>query len=459
MKRYTALAIADLDQFVFGRAPYPVKAGNGLVIGGGTVYPEINFTLPPMGISADTLPEVRAQYAGMIEGVCARAVELQAPGLVVEYELLPPMTLEPDWGADITAILRDTLDKYARSDGLKSALRVTPTDIRGFQRPPRMRSGLWWDKMMRSFELNAAAGANLLSIESVGGKEVCDEALLYGDLAGATFALGILACRDMASLWDAIVTIADLHGAIPAGDGAGGFGNTALMLAYQRYIPRVWAATVRVMTVARSLVAFEQGAIGPSKDSAFEGPYLKAITGCPISMAGASAAVALPSPFGNLAQATADLVSNDTVQNVKLMAGMAPAVSTEQLVYAARLLNCALRRGDGAVISLRDCLAESDAALDPQAYVLRPDVVLRIARQIVAEPTPYRRTRRAAQAALEALRQALAQGQLAVADTELNWLDRLSRQADQLPEDEQQFIAAVTPALDPAKVRLESYGL
>jgi methanol--5-hydroxybenzimidazolylcobamide Co-methyltransferase len=459
MKRYTALAISDLDQFVFGRAPLPVKAGHGLAFGGGTVYPEINFTLPPMEISADSLPEVRAQYAGMIEGVCARAVELQAPGLVVEYELLPPMTLEPDWGADVTAILRGTLDKYARSDGLKSALRVTPTDIRGFQRPPRMRSGQWWDRMMRSFELNAAAGANLLSIESVGGKEVCDEALLYGDLPRVTFALGILACRDMASLWDAIVTIADLHGAVPAGDGAGGFGNTALMLAYQRYIPKVWAATVRVMTVARSLVAFERGALGPSKDAAFEGPYLKAITGRPISMAGAGAAVALPSPFGNLAQAVADLISNDTIQNVKLMAGMAPTVSVEQLIYAARLLNHASRLGGGATISLRDCLADPDAALDPQAYVLRPDVVLRLARQIVSETTPYRRTRRAAQSTLEALRQAHAHGQLAVPDTELGWLDRLSRQADQLPEDEQQFVAAITPTLDLARVRLDSYGL
>ena len=459
MKRYTALAITDLDDFVFGRAPRPVKAGNGLVIGDGLVFPEVNFTLPPMNIDAGTLPDVQSQYAAMIEGVCARAVELEAPGLVVEFELLPPMTLEPDWGADITAILRGTLDRYARSDGLKSALRVTPNDIRDFTRPPRIQDGPLWDKMMRSLEACAVAGADLLSIESTGGKEVGDEALLYGDLAGAVFALGILGSRDMARLWDAIITIADQHGVIAAGDSASAFGNTALMLAHQRYIPKVWAAVVRVMTVARSLVAYEVGAAGPGKDAAFEGPYLKAITGYPISAAGAGAAVALPTPFGNLVQATADLLSNETVQNVKLPAGMAPTVSVEQLTYAARVLNVATARGRQTALSLRDCLTESDAHLDPQAYVLRPDVVLSIAADIVAEATPYRRTRQAALSALATLRAAHAQGRVAIPETETEWLDRLSRQADQLPEDEAEFIAARAPGIDPAKVRLEDYDL
>ena len=56
------------------------------------------------------------------------------------------------------------------------------------------------------------------------------------------------------------------------------------------------------MTVPRSLVAFEQGAIGPNKDCAYEGPYLKAITGFPISLEGAEAAVAHLSPIGNIAR-------------------------------------------------------------------------------------------------------------------------------------------------------------
>ncbi len=38
-------------------------------------------------------------------------------------------------------MLREALDRYAASDGLANALRVTPNDIREFVRPPLMREG------------------------------------------------------------------------------------------------------------------------------------------------------------------------------------------------------------------------------------------------------------------------------------------------------------------------------
>ncbi|MCC7207374.1 MAG: methanol--corrinoid methyltransferase [Anaerolineae bacterium] len=457
MEQYTQLAIPNPDDLLFGVCPRPLSLKNGMVIGGGTVYPELNFTLPVMGIEASTMPEVRAQYTQMIEGVCARAAELQTPGLVVEFELLPELTQNPEWGADVTKILRETLDRYAAKHGLKGALRVTPNDIREFERPPLLRTGLLWDNMLRSFRLCAEAGADLLSIESTGGKEIHDDALLQADLAAAVFALGVLGSRDMAFLWDAIVEIGNETGAVPAGDTACGFGNTAMMLAHARYIPKVWAALVRVLTVTRSLVAYERGAVGPSKDCAYEGPYIKAITGYPIALEGAEAACAHLSSLGNIMKATADLWSNESVQNVKLLGGMAPTVSLEQLVYAARLMNVATGKGKAAALMLRDWFVESDAPFDPQAYVLRPDMVIKLAGEIVAEPTPYLRTRRAALATLEALRQGVAQGAFSLPKTETAWLDRLSKQADALPEDEGAFIAAQAALADRAKVRLEQY--
>src|SRR5690606_10723139 len=158
------------------------------------------------------------------------------------------------------------------------------------------------------------------------------------------------------------------------------------------------------------LVAFERGAVGPSKDCAYEGPYLKAITGCPIALEGAEAACAHLSPVGNIAKATADLWSHESVQNVKLLGEMAPTVSLGQLVYAARLMNVASAQGAGAAAALRDWFVRSDAHLDPQAYVLRPDVVVQLAREIVQETSAYGRTRRAAQAALALLRRAYGGG-------------------------------------------------
>src|SRR5512146_734523 len=341
MPEYHSLAISQLDDFIYGTCPKPVELSNGLVIGGGMVYPELNFTLPSMVITPETMDEVRVQYTQMITEACKRAVELYAPGLVVEFELLPELTQVPQWGAEITRILSDTLRETEAKHGLKTALRVTPNDIREFARPPLLRQGIHYENMLRSFALCAQNGADFFSIESTGGKEVHDEAILNGDLPLSVFALGVLASRDMAFLWEKIVSISHEYGVIPAGDSACGFANTAMVLAEQKYIPRVWAAVIRVLSVARSLVAFEQGAVGPNKDCAYEGPYIKAITGCPIALEGAEAAVAHLSPVGNVAKAVPDLWSNESVNNVKLLGGMAPTVSLEQLVYATRLMSTA----------------------------------------------------------------------------------------------------------------------
>jgi len=459
MPIFTKLAIDSIDDFYFGRCPHPLTLKNGMVIGGGTVFPEINFTLPEMTIEETSMEKVRSQYRDMISGITKRAVELNIPGLIVEFELLPDLTLTPQWGAEITTILREELDSLQSKHGILVGLRVTPNDIREFARPPILRKGEFVDKMYRSFELCALAGADMLSIESTGGKEVHDDAILQGDLLTSVFSLGILASRDMKDLWTNISNISKETGAIPAGDTACGFANTAMVLAEQRYIPRVWAAVMRVLAVARSLVAYEAGAIGPSKDCAYEGPYIKAITGYPISMEGSEAACAHFSPVGNIARAVTDLWSNESVNNVRLLSGMAPTVSLEQLIYATRLMNVAGSQGNQAARILRDWMTESDAYLDPQAYVLMPSIILKLSKEIIAEPTPYLRTVRAAIATLEILRKAHANQELSLSRMELRWLDKLSKQSDHLPEDENELINLIVPRIDQSKVRLNEYGL
>lgn len=458
-KKYQELAIKDPTDFLFGISPYPVSLKNGLTIGGGKVYPEINFTLPGMGINSETMPEVRDQYAQMIGDVTKRAAELHADGFSVEYELLPDLTLNPEWGAEITKLLREKLDGLAQNEAIKTCLRVTPNDIREFSRPPLLRHGKFVDDMFRCFELCAQAGADLLAIESTGGKEIHDDAIIKGDLAASVFALGILGSRDMKFLWEKIVSICKRYGVIPSSDSACGFGNTAMVLAEQHYIPRIWAALIRVMTVPRSLVAFEEGAVGPNKDCAYEGVYIKAITGAPIALEGAEAACAHLSPIGNIAKAVPDLWSNESVQNVKLLAASAPTVSMEQLIYATRLMNKAADKGKDSALALRDLFIDSDSAGDVQAYILRPDVALDLSRQIIAEPTAYLRTRKAALAALDCFRKAQEKREITLSRVELRWLDALSRQADQLPDSEEEFIAQMRPTLDLAKVNLSEYDL
>ncbi len=453
------LAVASVEELVFGHAPHPVKCGNGLTIGAGRVVPEINFTLPPVEISPSTWPEIESQYTEMMTAVCERAVDLGAPELLVEFETLPPMTVDPSLGASITSLLASILHTVQDRHGIRSALRLTPNDTRDHRRPPLMRSGDYWENMVRLFSSAAGAGADLLAIESTGGKEIHDEALMNADLEGIVYALGILAPRDMEFLWRHMVQICHDTGIVASGDTACGFANTAMALASQRMIPKVLAALVRVASVPRGLIAFQQGAIGPSKDCAYEGPYFKAIAGVPISMEGRSAACAHLSPLGNIPMATCDCWSNESVQNVRLLSAQAPVVSVDQLVFDCRLLNQASLDGRDGALLLRKWLENSDALLDPQAYILKAEIVLSIAARIVEQPTPYLQTRAALIAAIDALTKGVHSGELVLSAVELHWLNRLESQAMLLTEDEEKFTAQMVEKFKDSPYIASEYGL
>jgi methanol--5-hydroxybenzimidazolylcobamide Co-methyltransferase len=455
--KFDSLAIAEPAGLVFGHAPKPVHCGFDLTIGAGEVFPEVNFTLPTMSIDTETWQTVLDHYEELATNILKRAVALHAPGIVLEFELLPPMTEVPEWGAEITALLHRKLQAAHDKHGLRSALRVTPTDIRDKGKPPALRHGEPWQRLRESFEKCADAGADILSIESIGGKEVHDYGLMYGDMPSILFALGVLAPRDMAWLWTEISGIcARRVGVVSGGDTACAFGNTAMQLAHQRMLPEVLAAVVRAMSAVRSLAAFENGAIGPSKDCAYEGPIIKAITGCPISMEGKSATCAHFSPVGNIASAMCDLWSNESVQNIRLLSGNAPEAFAELLTYDCRLMNVATAKQQQLV--LRDWLTESDEWLSPQAAVLSPSATIRIATAITSATTPYRRTIAAGLAAVQVLRDGIASGRLKLSAKEGQWLARIEGELAEAPTSEEQLLAAMIEQhagiFDPA-----SYGL
>jgi methanol--5-hydroxybenzimidazolylcobamide Co-methyltransferase len=456
---YQSLAISDPAELTFGLAPKPVTTRSGMVIGGGTVYPELNFTLPPIAVDAGTMPEVRRNYEQIIEGALRRAAELEAPGVVIEFETLPPMTEHPAWGLEIVNVLLEGLQREKDRSGLKSALRMTPNDNREFERPPLMRHGRYWDTMLELFDGSAAAGAELLSIESVGGKELHDEALVNGDLAASLFSLCILGERDMRFLWTHLRKIAGKQGVKCAGDTACGFGNTAMVLAGQKMIPRVFAAVVRAVSAVRSLVAYECGALGPGKDCGYENPILKAITGYPMAMEGKTAACAHLSPMGNLAAACCDTWSNESVQNIKLLGGMAPTCYMEQLIYDCRLMNAARSHGRESARQLQRWLVESDVAADPQAFIISPESAVELARVIVGSDSHYHAGAAVARKAVELLRGAHAEGRLRIAPNELVWFDTMQDTLDELPESESEFIARQLALADRSRFLPEEYGL
>lgn len=459
MRRFTSLAHPHADDLIFGRAAYPLVTRHGLVLGGRTVYPELNFTLPDLAVEEANLPLILAQYEEMISGALHRAIDLQVPGLVVEFETLPPMTEHPDWAMQIIDVLLEHMESAHFRHGLKTALRVTPNDNREFLRPPLLRHGCHWDRMLELFERAAAAGVEFLSIESMGGKEIHDDALQFGNLQQVLFAQCVLGVRDMQFIWSHIVPIAEKHNVHAAGDTACAFGNTAMVLAEQGMISRVFAAVVRAVSAVRSLVAYECGAVGPGKDCGYENIILKAITGYPMAGEGKTASCAHLSPVGNVAAAACDTWSNESVQNVRLLGGMAPTCMLESLVYDCRLMNEALDDGDASARQLRDWLVRGDAKLDPQALVLTPDSAVRLARRLVAEPSHYLAGRAVAEEALSILRHASDAGELPLAERELPWLEMMEEEVAGLPDDELEFIDRIMPTLNASKFLPAEYEL
>ncbi len=427
-----SLAYESPDDLVFGVAKRVVKCGQGVVIGGGEVLPEVNFTLPPMPIRKETLPEVRRRFHEMVTRILQRAIHLSQEMLVLEFEQLYEMTKNPEWGALIASDIKKVMDEFNQRHGIKSALRVTVADIRDEERPPKMRSGEPLAKMLKAFELCSDAGADILSIESTGGKEVSDQAIVEGDIDGLVFALGVLAPRDMEFLWANIVEIAKRYGIVAGGDTACGFANTAMQLAHQGLIPKVIAAFMRLLSAPRSLVAVEMGATGPLKDCGYENPIIKIIAGVPISMEGKSSACAHSSPLGNIAAAVCDLWSNESVQDVRLLGGFAPEVFTEILIYDCRMMNTAAKNGQAKC--LRDLFVESDRNRDPQALMLDLKVMHEAAKRIVASGDDYSRTVAMANLVVEVLQRAVDDELIPLPERERRWLTLVSEAVQNLPE-------------------------
>jgi methanol--5-hydroxybenzimidazolylcobamide Co-methyltransferase len=449
--------LATGNDIIFGTAPKPVTTSNGIRIGAGTVIPELNFTLPQMAVNADTRQEVVNHYRQIVSGALKRAGELHQNELILEFETLLEMTLEPDLGVEIVDAMNEICEASRASGGVNATIRLTPNDTRDFDRPVKMRTSPRMDAMLELFERGAKAGGDLLSIESTGGKEMHDDALMYCDVRGMIFSLAVLGARDVRFLWDQIAAIAKSTGRVAGGDTACGFANTAMVLAEKHYIPRVIAAVDRVASIGRSLAAVEAGAQGPDKDCGYEGPFLKAISGIPISMEGKTAACAHLSPVGNVAAAACDLWSNESVTNIKLLSDMAPTAYLEQLIYDTRLMNAATKRGSAK--ELQSLFVDSDVLYDPQALILSPQSVVTIADAYTAGTTTLDSTLRAVTASLDLIEEAVASGQLELEEREREWLPRIREQLESIPTVESEFVAGMESEIGTGGVTLSEYGL
>ena len=175
-------------------------------------------------------------------------------------------------------------------------------------------------------------------------------------------------------------------------------------------------------------------------------------------MEGKTAACAHLSPLGNVAAACADLWSNESVQNIKLLGGMAPTVCLEQLEYDVRLFNQAVHQGRDTVLTLQHLLVESDIHYDPQALVLSPEHVISISEEIVRGKSYLEAAIRGSLKGLDIIEQSINEGSLQIADIEKPWIDKLRDEIASMPRQEEEFIDKVLPFIDDSNGSLLNMG-
>ncbi len=435
MKLIDSMAYSSPEEMMFGFAKKPVTTKSGLVIGGGSVIPEIT-THPRPGKEHDLATLSRELERANFDAL-QRCVSVGHPSIVIENEHVFQMTNNPEWGAEISSISCQMIADFKSKYGLNAAYRSTIADIR---KPDlvNLRDSERTEKVIESFKL-CAKTADIVSIESLGGKEVFDHCIIRNDITGLLFSQAVLGGRDMQWLWQQIVEIATENQCVPGGDTDCAQANTAMFMAGGfdgKDIPHTLAALTRAIGASRSLVAYECGALGPGKDCAYENPIIKAITGVPISTEGKTSACAHSDLCGNVIAAVCDLWSNEAVQYQNMFGGSSAAVFTEILGYDTAAMNSSIMLGFEK--QYQACLINSDRYRDPQAFILCPDNAWSIGKAIVDNANSlYERGRAAAITCGELI---LADEQLMLTAIEKKSLLGYMQELNTLPDNEADFI-------------------
>jgi methanol--5-hydroxybenzimidazolylcobamide Co-methyltransferase len=131
----------------------------------------------------------------------------------------------------------------------------------------------------------------------------------------------------------------------------------------------------------------------------------------------------------------------------------------EQLVYDCRVMNRARADGSDAARTLQRWLVDSDVATDPQAFIISPATAVTLAKAIVSSDSHYHAGVAVARTAIDLMRTAHESGKLHIAENEVDWLDNMTDALDELPENEDAFIAQQLALTDPSRFIAAEYGL
>ena len=464
MNRFTRMAYNCSDDMTFGRSKKPVSYGLGIKVGAGKVIPEINYA-PRVG-TEENREKLRKQYVQYITKDCVeRAVNLGFPDLQLETEWISLMGKDLELSASIVNSQKEFIeDKHSRYN-INLAVRHTIPDLRLFDKDIRTdaEKGDYPALLIESAEVACENGADVLSIESIGGKEITDYAITHGDITAYLFGSGYLGSIDVMHLWTQLTDICNRNGTVPGGDSNCASANMTMFMAggfLDNDVQKTFSAIARCISAARTLCAMGAGATGPGKDCGYENIIVKAITGMPMSQEGKSSQCAHCDLVGNLMAQCCDLWSNESVEYHPEFGGTSVQCWTGQIGYECALMNTAILTKKDKV--LRDLYMMSDRSRSPESYILSFDNAWKIGKSIVdAGESIYERSKSAAITGARIIMEAYEEKKLGLTKKQFLTLNKIIRDLESLPDDEDIFVDECIRKYGVAvpHFRPENYGL
>ena len=463
VKRFTKMEYKSADELIFGFSKKPVSYGFGLKIGAGKVIPEINYAPRP---GTEKEPEkLRKEYVDYItKDILDRAITVGFPDVQLETEWVSQMN-QVKLSAPVVAGQTELCEKYHEEYGLNCGTRQTVPDQREADhglRPGMDKNRAYPEKLFECAEIACENGCNNLSVESVGGKEFADYAVTNGDIVAFLFGVGYLGTIDMTWLWQQFADIAKKNKAVAGGDTNCSGANVSMFMAggmQDNDVQRTFSAVTRCISAARTLAAWESGAIGPDKDCGYEGPIVKAIAGMPTSQEGKNCQCAHCDLQGNLMAQCCDLWSNESVEYHPEFGGSSVQCWLGSLGYEVSLMNTSIQLKQEK--TLRDLYMFSDRFRGPEAYVLAYNHAYEVGKAIAAEGEHlYNRALAAGLTGAKIILKGYDSKELALTNKQLETLKDIIKRFEALPAEESKFVEYCTKEFkDVPNFNMKNYGL
>ena len=441
--KFTKMAYDNPDDMLFGHAKKPISYGLGIKVGAGRVIPELNYA--PRPGTEKSVERITKEYVNYIsKDAITRALTLGFPDLQLETEWIAQMGTVPGMGASVVAGQKAITEKYHKEYGINLAVRHTIPDQREAEQG--LRGGMdkkfgYPEKFIECCEIACENGADVLSVESVGGKEFADYAVTHGDITAFLFGVGYLGSIDMEHIWTQMVDIARKNKVIAGGDTNCSGANTSMFMAgglLDNDVQRTFSAITRCIAAARTMVAEECGATGPDKDCGYEGPIIKSITGMPAAQEGKNCQCAHADLQGNLIAQCADLWSNESVEYHPEFGGSSVQCWLGSLGYEVALMNTAIATGQAKI--LRDLYMTTDRTRGPEGYILAYDNAWRVGKAIASEGNNYYlRAKAGALEGAKIIKEGYDKKELILTKKQLDMINKITKDLEALPDDEDKF--------------------